>query len=197
MKIFACAALFAASIAVIPSAANATVTLNISQVGSNVVASGSGSLNLTGLTEYEKASALAGEINAAAAFAEVGDGGQWMDGFTGLTSYPTSLGPGTGSIFSSSVTGDPFAVYGAFGMLWLPDGYVSGSAIAGTATWLNQSVASLGLTPGTYPFAAPADTVVVNIEGAVPEPASWALMLLGFGAIGWAMRCRRQVRFVS
>jgi hypothetical protein len=26
---------------------------------------------------------------------------------------------------------------------------------------------------------------------AVPEPASWALMLLGFGAIGAAMRRRR------
>lgn len=28
---------------------------------------------------------------------------------------------------------------------------------------------------------------------AVPEPATWAMMLLGFGAIGWAMRRRRSV----
>ena len=26
--------------------------------------------------------------------------------------------------------------------------------------------------------------------GAVPEPSTWALMLLGFGAVGWAMRSR-------
>jgi hypothetical protein len=198
MKYFACAALFAASISIIPSAADATVTLDISQVGSDVVGSSSGSLNLTGLTEYEKASALAGELNAAAALAEVGDGGQWVDGFTGLTSYPTSLGPGTGTIFSSSVTGDPFAVYGAFGMVWLPDGYVSGSPIAGTATWLNQTIASLGLTPGTYTFVAPSDTVVVTIEGtagAIPEPATWAMMLLGLCGIGIAMRSRGRSLF--
>lgn len=31
-----------------------------------------------------------------------------------------------------------------------------------------------------------------NPPGAVPEPATWAMMLLGFGAIGAAMRRRRQ-----
>ena len=32
------------------------------------------------------------------------------------------------------------------------------------------------------------------IEAAVPEPATWALMLLGFGMIGFAMRKRSNVR---
>ena len=32
------------------------------------------------------------------------------------------------------------------------------------------------------------------VSGAVPEPASWALMLGGFGAIGGAMRARRRTR---
>lgn len=35
------------------------------------------------------------------------------------------------------------------------------------------------------------DNVVVN--SAVPEPASWAMMLIGFGAIGASMRRRRRV----
>jgi PEP-CTERM motif len=30
--------------------------------------------------------------------------------------------------------------------------------------------------------------------GAVPEPATWAMMILGFGAIGGAMRARRRTR---
>lgn len=37
-----------------------------------------------------------------------------------------------------------------------------------------------------------------EVTGGVPEPATWAMMLLGFGAIGGAMRSRRQqakVRF--
>ncbi|MBA2466428.1 MAG: PEPxxWA-CTERM sorting domain-containing protein, partial [Sphingomonas sp.] len=29
--------------------------------------------------------------------------------------------------------------------------------------------------------------------GAVPEPATWAMMLIGFGATGAAMRRRRKV----
>lgn len=32
---------------------------------------------------------------------------------------------------------------------------------------------------------------VINAAGAVPEPASWALMLVGFGGIGLAMRRRK------
>jgi len=29
---------------------------------------------------------------------------------------------------------------------------------------------------------------IVRVNGPVPEPGSWAMMLMGFGAIGWAMR---------
>ncbi|TCP30410.1 PEPxxWA-CTERM sorting domain-containing protein [Sphingomonas sp. BK235] len=32
--------------------------------------------------------------------------------------------------------------------------------------------------------------------GAVPEPATWAMMILGFGAIGYAMRRKTVLRFV-
>jgi hypothetical protein len=34
----------------------------------------------------------------------------------------------------------------------------------------------------------------VTILAAVPEPATWAMMLLGFGAIGLSMRKRRGSR---
>ena len=34
---------------------------------------------------------------------------------------------------------------------------------------------------------------VVNPPGAVPEPGTWAMMLIGFGAIGGALRARRRV----
>ena len=33
---------------------------------------------------------------------------------------------------------------------------------------------------------------VINLSSAVPEPATWGMMLLGFGAVGFAMRRRRQ-----
>jgi hypothetical protein len=34
-------------------------------------------------------------------------------------------------------------------------------------------------------------TVGNDISAAVPEPATWAMFLLGFGAIGWTLRSRR------
>lgn len=38
------------------------------------------------------------------------------------------------------------------------------------------------------------DAILVRGTGAVPEPATWAMMLLGFGGIGFAMRRRRLTR---
>jgi hypothetical protein len=34
--------------------------------------------------------------------------------------------------------------------------------------------------------------IASSVGGAVPEPASWAMMLLGFGAVGFAMRRSKQ-----
>jgi hypothetical protein len=59
------------------------------------------------------------------------------------------------------------------------------------------------LGPGTYSFwvqeASPGTPVrykfnfiVGNFVGEVPEPATWAMMLLGFGAVGYTMRRRRR-----
>jgi len=41
------------------------------------------------------------------------------------------------------------------------------------------------------------DDVTFSSSGAVPEPATWALMILGFGAVGYSMRRRQKaaVRF--
>jgi hypothetical protein len=77
--------------------------------------------------------------------------------------------------------------------LLVPDGYVSGSALSGTAIWDAFTIASLGLTPGTYTYTwgtgAHTDNFTINI-GAVPEPSSLvmagAAMLAGVGA--WARR---------
>ena len=52
-----------------------------------------------------------------------------------------------------------------------------------------------------FDFASPTTSITLNqdgfsdavlIGGAVPEPATWAMMLLGFGAIGFAMRRHRR-----
>ena len=45
-------------------------------------------------------------------------------------------------------------------------------------------------------FSLRPDSVTIalaRVEGGVPEPATWAMMMIGFGAIGGAMRHRRQL----
>lgn len=53
-----------------------------------------------------------------------------------------------------------------------------------------------GITSLTYTFDPGIDTAkqfrVEGVSTAVPEPATWAMMLFGFGAVGFAMRRRGQ-----
>lgn len=51
-------------------------------------------------------------------------------------------------------------------------------------------------TPGSFIFTAQGGTITsfsaTTLARAVPEPATWGMMLLGFAGIGFAMRRRRQ-----
>lgn len=59
-----------------------------------------------------------------------------------------------------------------------------------TATGTSQTLNFLAVgTPNGLPPVALLDNV--SVRAAVPEPATWAMMLLGFGAIGATMRRRR------
>ena len=77
----------------------------------------------------------------------------------------------------------------------IPGGYAPGQTMDPvTSTWSGQSLASMGLKSGTYVWSwggdGNADSLTINIAGSVPEPSTWALMLLGFGLAGVAMRRR-------
>jgi hypothetical protein len=103
-------------------------------------------------------------------------------GFAG----PTSFGGGT-SENADSGNGDIVGL-DSFRNLVLPDGYVSGDDLSGTATWANQTFSSLGVTPGSYQWTwgsgAHADFFQFDtFEGAaaVPEPSSVLLLALSLG----------------
>ena len=70
---------------------------------------------------------------------------------------------------------------------------VSAGSYGGTGNVQNVSFANSGigrtLISGSPNFAV--DTIIFS-QSAVPEPATWAMMLLGFGAVGTALRRSRR-----
>ena len=172
--------------------------LDIGEIGGNVVASGSGSINLAALT-FSLSSSTSSSTMPSGALVIVGSGPYSL--FNGV-SGPSNFGTG-GLDFADSNTGGLVAIWGQTTQLAVPLTYVSGSNLGvSTSTWNNSTFASLGLTPGTYVWnwgrESSADSFTVRI-GAVPEPATWAMMLFGFGFIGSALRSakRRQKVAVS
>lgn len=89
-----------------------------------------------------------------------------------------SFGTGLASQFQIQGTSAGFAQFG-------------GDTVFG-GTFMNPVFST-----GTYQFTGFFSNGTLNVSsigGAVPEPATWAMLLIGFGAMGFAMRRARQTR---
>jgi hypothetical protein len=177
-----------------PHAAMAQVIVNFQQIGGNVVATGSGSIDTTNLT-------LVGNTNNSAfvwanfplggsIFSTAIIGGTAIvpeDVYSGITG-PSNFGSG-GQFFATSGSGDVFGVL-ANDVLDVPAGYASGSPLSATSTWSGATISNLGLTPGSYTWTwgsgPPTDSFTLNI-GVVPEPGALTMVL----AAGLAGICTR------
>lgn len=161
--------------------ANSVFTETFNQVGPNVVATGSGTIDLTGLTSFGSAFASP-ELYPAHGIMGTGLSGT-IDLYTGL-SGPFTFGLG-GASFPSSTSGDSVFLED-FGLgIDVPQGYVSGTSLSGSATFDSATISSLGLTPGTYTWTwnSGANSFVIEVPApTVPEPPS--LLLLGTGLMG-------------
>ena len=110
--------------------------------------------------------------------------------------YGTALVSSSTASYNASVDGTSITVCGAFAA----NCYVNGAALrpfsfalpASSYASLMDGSAALALTQTTdinVRFGSP--TLRILFQTAVPEPATWAMMLLGFGAIGVQLRRRR------
>jgi hypothetical protein len=135
-----------------PAQAGYIVTLQ--QVGPDVVATGSGPLDLTGLSK-SNSSTIGPEIQP---HFGVYFGAAILTGPTTTTdlyvfniSGPTSFGSG-GLTDASSGSGDMVGIFNGLLVdgLFVPTGYVSGTALSGMAIYRGKTFCTLGVTPGTY-----------------------------------------------
>ena len=145
--------------------------ITITNNGSNVLMIGTGSVNLTGLSliATNQGPVSMGGIGINSATFISGANGQNYDEYGGFLTTPSNFGSGSG-LPPSSVSGSLFGVIyqGAPPHhLMVPTGYTSGTQITTSQTFNNTSIASLGLTVGTYTYtwgtASNADSVTVVI----------------------------------
>ena len=189
---FALSAAALACLIAAPSPAKAGFIITFLQVGSDVVATGSGTINTTALTQQADTGSVFPYIDPAS--------GSWLLGASGAAGIPNLAGWSGIRSFSAFGTGhitQPSFLNGGYvasgndlgetngTVLNLPTGYISGSSLSNSSTWLNTTIAGLGITPGTYNWTwgsgATADflRLTTTASAATPEPASFTLLALG------------------
>jgi PEP-CTERM motif len=188
-------------IALSAPSAQAGYVVHLTQQGTDVVATGSGAIDLTGLT-FSGSTFLVSVITPNGPDMLTGPSIQspavQIDGYLGFTG-PTNFGSGP-EIFADSGSGDLAGIFTlptlptARTTLFVPHGYVSDSPLSSAATWDSQTLNSLGATPGTYEWTWGAEanqnfTLVIGaaatVGTTVPEPSTWAMMLIGFAGLGF------------
>lgn len=190
------AALVAAGAALssVASTADAAIVIDITQVGSDIVVTGSGSFDTTGLARTVQGGTFSMGMNPSFGVVRFGTGSTVGQISTYAVSGPAAFGT-FATIdpyrLATTAVGDVFGIFGRDRHVILPLDYVSGSALSGKLTFANLSFSTLGLSAGTFVYSNARDSVAVNVgTAAVPEPASWAMMILGMGIVGAMLRRR-------
>lgn len=186
-----------------PGSAQADLVFNVTEVGSDVVFNGGGSIDLTGLTaDSSSATSLAtGFLDqvffqvGAATSTSVATHRSYYGTVTGPSSFGTSPASGglPGTIeFTNINSGDFFGLsfgmqvppFGgaAFNGVVVPEGYASKSALSGSATYAGETIASLSLTPGDYVWNVGNNEVSLTITS-VPEPNTLSLLICAMGVL--------------
>jgi hypothetical protein len=167
--------------------------INIDQVGNNVVATGSGDFDFTGLIPDGTVSDSP-LIWPANSFILSGLPSPSGDAYIGI-GLPASFGAG-GFHTASSATGVSTGIFEAYDInsnlvpaLVVPHGYTSGTVSTST-TFANATFSSLGFTPGSYALSwnGGADEFVVDVQSSVvPEPSQYGFFaVLAFaGLLTW------------
>lgn len=180
------ATVFAWGLLSIGSVQSAVLIAAIEDSG-DVTFSGSGSINLAGLTPGADGFALGGSI--------IPNGSDLRFSLSNIDIYPGAMVPAPfgsgGKSLANLVSGDNFG-FDFLGNLGVPHQYESGDPLSFSMTFELATFASLGLVAGTYVWNLPNDTITLVVgANPVPLPAAlplFASVLLGGGALAWRRR---------
>jgi hypothetical protein len=163
----------------------AAVVININQSGDNVVATITGSINSLAGATLSQANGFVVSYNyvrgSDGTFATTPTGGTSSYNKYNVSTVPSAFGTGSAVLASSSTANVDFSIRTSPSPeLFIASSYALGTAMTGTLTWNNKTIASMGLTEGTYVWGWTGDSVTINISTeAIPEPSSALLGLLG------------------
>jgi hypothetical protein len=144
------------------------------QVGPDVVATGSGSLDVTALTSDGTGGSGGGAVVPLFGTVITGLSPSGNHAYLGTVTGPASFGSGFPATSASSNSGDIVGMFGGGDALLVPPGYVSGAALSDTSTYSGKTFAALGITPGTYvwTWGTGADADSFKLAIGVPDSGS-------------------------
>lgn len=189
---------------VLLNTANAAVNIVVSESGSDVIFTSSGTINTAVCSSRQSGWTVnPGDVGVRASTAEIGFGrvGDHVDHCVTNITGVTSLGGGSAFAGASGVT-PAFYIYPSG--FWGPPGFTSSTSFANTMTFTGKTIASMGLVPGTYVFTltngAASDSITIYIPNTAPASIStiptlseWAMILMAsFIAMFAARRLRRR-----
>jgi len=185
--------------------AQAVLLLKVEQIGSNVVVTGSGSVNLSSLTFGANDNNFTNTFTATQLYAgPAAFGNGVVKSYSGL-SGPSTIGTDPDAVWSPDIAGSTGDLFGLVSndqsngdgtgkpLLFLPQSYTSNASLAGTSVYSDTTFAAFGLTDGTiktwsWGTGDTADSVNVQV-GSTPVPAP--LGIAGAGAVFSGIKRRR------